>query len=141
MSLSVEMERIYMVRSFTHVSRWGQKINFFHKSLKVILLSFLTIFDETEVEIWCLKTNSELKTIRFLIFLKIGFVSFLMCTVVFKTEVIIFKSEQRILSFFLVAWATLIWALGDEFKTRNGAHLYTTYGLTWGEKIIFFISD
>ena len=64
MSLSVEMERIYMLRSFTHVSRWGQKIIFFHKLLKVILLNFIAIFADSEVEISCLKMISDLKKRR-----------------------------------------------------------------------------
>ena len=85
MSLSVEMERIYMVRSFTHVSRWGQKITFFHKLLKVILLNFIAIFADSEVEISCLKMISDLKKIRFLTFSKIEILSLLMCTVVYKT--------------------------------------------------------
>ena len=84
MSLSVEMERIYMVRSFTHVSRWGQQINFFHKSLKVILLNFIAIFADSEVEISCLKMISDLKKRRLLTFTKIEILSFLMCTLVFK---------------------------------------------------------
>ena len=73
-----------MVRSFTHVFRWGQKITFFHKLLKVILLNFIAIFADSEVEISCLKMISDLKKRRLLTFTKIEILSFLMRTLVFK---------------------------------------------------------
>ena len=49
----------------------GSKNRFFHKSLKMILLSFLTIFDDLGVQIWCLKMISDFKKMRFSTFSKI----------------------------------------------------------------------
>ena len=49
----------------------GSKNRFFHKSLKVIFLSSLTISDDSGVQIWCLKIISDLKKMRFSTFSKI----------------------------------------------------------------------
>ena len=66
MSLRPEPEPIFAPPMGQH----GMKILFFHKSLKMIFLSSLTISDSSEDQILYLKMVSDLKNMRFLTFSK-----------------------------------------------------------------------